>query len=199
MSPLAPLRPLRAFRPRRTLAFPFVVVLFPLLWFVMREAGIGAVGRPVTDVLPQVVALTAVALAVSYTLAVLADAAVIPDAEMVPSRARPLVSPSNRTIATFAAVSLALVAYIVASSVVAFPGWFDALASAVGVVVGWPLLLIVLATFAVGNAVPALQDAFAIQVALVAVGVALSATWLFLLSGWLARLVVPGDVARTGP
>lgn len=196
---MSSLVPLRALRPRRTLAFPFVVVLFPLLWFVLREAGIGAVGRPVTDVLPRIAALAAVALTVSYTLAVLVDAAAVPDAESVPPWARPLFTPSNRALATFAAVSLALVAYIVAGSLVAFPGWFDALASAVGVVVGWPLLLVVFATFAVGNAVPALQDAFAIQVALVGTGVALSATWLFLLSGWITRLVVPGDGARTGP
>ncbi|QLG29289.1 hypothetical protein HUG10_17895 [Halorarum halophilum] len=186
-------------RPRRTLALPFVLVSFPLLWFVMREAGIGAAGRPVTDVLPRVVALATVALAVSGVVAILVDAALDIESESVPSWVRPLVSPSNGALATFTAVSLALAVYIVAGSLVALPGWFDALASAIGVVIGWPLLLVVLGTYAVGNAVPTLQDAFAIQVALVAAGVALSAAWMLLLSGWLAGLIVPGDAVRTGP
>ena len=189
--------PIASLRPRRNLAFPFVLVSFPLLWFVMRDADISGVGRPVTDVLPRVAGLSVAALVVSYAVAVLLDAVLDLEAESVPGWARPLARPSDGSLATFASVTLALGAYIVAGSAVTFPGWFETLASAVGVVLGWPLLLVVLGTVAVSNAFVPLP--ISVEIVLVALGVSISAAWLFLLSGWLAGLLKSESATRTGP
>lgn len=186
-------------QPRRSLAVPFVVVLYPLLWLVVRHAEISAVGQPITDTLPQVLTLTASAVVISYATAVMVATVLSLEAESVPAWSRILVAPSNATLALVSVLSLALGAYIVASSIVGFPQWFDTAASIVGLVLGWPLILSILGMYAVSNAFPALQIPFGIELLVGMFGIALSVVWLFLLSGWITALVpptVPGATTR---
>ena len=177
-------------RPRRSVAFPFVVVLYPLLWLVVREFEISAVGQPVTNALPQVLGFAAAAVVISYVVAALVASVFIPEPGSAPAWARTLVNPSNATLAVVGVLSLALGAYITTSSVAEFPQWFDTAASLVGLVVGWPMVASILGSYTIGNAFPALQT-FTVELLFTMFGVALSAVWLFLLSGWITALVPP--------
>ena len=175
-------------RPRRSLAFPFVVLAYPLLWLVVRTTEITAVGQPLTTNLHLVLALTTGAIGASYFGAALLVALVPVDVTAVPPWARPLVAPSYATLGVILAFSLALGAYISAASVVAFPNWFDTAASIVGFVIGWPMILGMLGVYALGNAFPALQIPFVVEFLVALCGVALSAIWVFLLASWLTAL-----------
>lgn len=177
-------------RPQRSMAFPFVVVLYPLLWLVVQEFEITTVGQPITNVLPQVLGFAAAAVVTSYIVAALITSVLIPESGSIPTWARTLVNPSNATLAVVSVLSLALGAYIITSSVVAFPRWFDTAASLVGLVIGWPMITFILGSYAMGNAFPALQT-FTGELLIGMFGVALSAIWLFLLSGWITDLVPP--------
>lgn len=177
-------------RPRRSLAFPFVVVLYPLLWLVVREFEISAVGQPVTNAFPQVLGFAAAAVVISYTVAALVATVLIPEPGSTPVWAQTLVNPSNATLAVVGVLSSALGTYIATSSVAEFPQWFDTAASLVGLVVGWPMVASILGSYAVSNAFPALHT-FTVELLFGMFGVALSAVWLFLLSSWITRLVPP--------
>lgn len=178
-------------QPRRSLAVPFVVVLYPLLWLVVRGAEVTAVGRPITETLPQVLGLTAIAVIISYSTAVLVATVLPLGADSVPAWARSLVTPTNATLTLVSVFSLALGAYIIASSMVELPQWFDSVASITGLIIGWPMMLLILGSYALGNAFPAFQNAVVAHLLIGMFGVALSAVWLFLLSGWITGLVPP--------
>ena len=177
-------------RPRRSQALPFVVVLYPLLWLVVREFEISAVGQPVTDALPQVLGFAAAAVVISYAVAALVATVLIPEPGSVPAWARALVNPSNATLAVVSVLTLALGAYVATSSVAEFPQWFDTAASLVGLVVGWPMVASIFGSYAIGNAFPALQT-FAVELLLGMFGIALTAVWVFLLSSWITGIVPP--------
>ena len=178
-------------QPQRELAFPFIVALYPLLWLIVRSTEISAVGQPITDTYPQVVAFTVVAVMISYVIAVLATTVLPVDSGSNPAWFQSLFTPSNRTLAIVSILSLALGAYIVTSSVVAFPQWFDTTASIAGFVLGWPMMLSILGTYAIGNAFPAFQNAFAAQLLIGMFGTALTATWIFFLASRVAAFVPP--------
>lgn len=176
-----------AVRPHRSLAFPFAVALFPLLWFVVRDAGIDASTGSVNPT--RALALAAVAVVVSYLAAVAVVATLGIRRGPVPAWATSLLRPSNATLAVFGAISLALGGSVVVASLVALPQWVESAAALVGVVLGWPLVVVYAGTVAVGNAVGT-RPSFAVEAVAVGVGVALSASWLFVLSGWLAAVLV---------
>lgn len=180
-------------RPVRRLAFPFVVVLYPLLWFVLRDAGIAASGQPAPAVLPQTLALALTAVVVSYIVAVAVAAMLASEPGSASGWTRQLLFPSDGALVTFTAVSVALGAFIVVGSAFAFPGWFETVATVVGGVIGWPLIVVYGGTIVVENALGG-QSA-AVEFVAVGIGVALSVAWLFLLSGWIAAIVRRTDSA----
>lgn len=181
-------------RPNRRLAFPFAAVLYPLLWFVARDADIAAsVGSAHPT---RTLGLAAVSVVASYVLAVLAAAvAATLDSRRgsVPTWTRPLVRPSDATLAVFAGVSLAL-GYAVFSGVpLGHSGWLSPVARLLGAVVGWPLVVSYAAAVAASDALGV--SSFAAEAAAVVLGVGLSVAWLFVLSGWLVALLGGRSVA----
>lgn len=80
-------------------------------------------------------------------------------------------------------VSSALGIYIVGRTI---PQWIDIVAVPTGVVLGWPLLLVV-GSIAIVNAFG--QQFAVIEFVAVAVGVALSVAWMFFLFGWFTDTV----------
>lgn len=171
-------------RPRRRMVFPFATVLSPCLWFIYRDATVTASGRSAANVFPQAIAFAAGAVILSYVIATAIAAIAATEEQPLPRWKRWLFAPSNQVIGLFASVALAFDIYIVAGTV---PRWFDVVAVPVGVVVGWPLMLLVVGSIAVVNAFG--QQFAVIEFVAVAVGVALSVAWLFLLFGWLTDAV----------
>lgn len=170
--------------PRRQLAAPFLASLSVCLWFLNREAGIRAArDAPVGWLVVAV--LAAVALAGSYAVALLV-APRLPHPRSLPAPLRPLVAPANTTLAGVAAVSAGLGVYVFAS--LSFPTPLSTVASAVGVLLGWPVLLAVLASIVLSNAVAPGGFGSGPEFATVALGVAVSVLWWFVLVGGLVRL-----------
>lgn len=177
-------------RPRRHLVFPFVLALYPSLWFVFRDLDIRSGAGFAPSLFIRTLALLVGAVLVSYAFAVVASELLNVRPESVPSWARRFVAPSNATLAVFSTISLAIGTYAVAGSVVSLPNWLDTVAMGIGIVVGWPVFVVVLLAFAVGNAVGGGLP-LVVQSLFVVVGIALSTTWLFVLSGWLAAVTTP--------
>ena len=173
------------FSPRRSLVAPFLGALAPLLWFLNREAAIraatGAAMQPAV-----VVGLAAVAVACSYIVGA-ALAPRLPDASSLPSPLRSLVAPSDATLALVGVVTAALSAVVFAS--LSFPSPLDTVASAVGVVVGWPALLAVLGAIVFGGLLGPSGVAAVVEAGLIGVGISLSMLWLVVLAGQVTRLV----------
>lgn len=177
-------------RPRRRLALPFLVFVFPLLWVTVRGTSV-ARGPPPTRAPGSTLAFVAAAVVGSYLLAAVEVTVLAGATESWPRWARRLLEPSDAALGWTAAISLALAAYVGGSSLVTFPAWVETVARGAGLVVGWPLVVTTLATYAVGNAVPGGLP-FTAQVLATMVGVALSAVWIVVLSTWLAARVAPG-------
>lgn len=169
-----------ALHPRRRLAVPFLLVGYPLCWLVVRTVGLTAAARPAGAALLRAAAFTIVAVVVAYLVAV----AVTP---RVPDRWTP--DPAPATLRVAGGLTLALATYVVVASVVTLPQWVDAPARVAGVVLGWPLAVVTLATYAVGNAVPVTQDVPGGPLLASLLGAALTAGWVLLLSDLLVRLL----------
>lgn len=185
---------LSALRPHRMLAFPFAVVLSPLLWFVFRDADIATASGSANPV--QTLGFAAIAVVVSYVVAVGVVVALGPRHGSASDWVQSLIRPSNATLAVFAVISLALGVYVFGGAIVTFPQWLDSAAAVLGLVLGWPLVVCYAGTIALGNTLGT-QLPFAVEAVVVALGIALSATWLFVLSGWVAGLFgVSASVAR---
>lgn len=175
-------------RPRKSLAFPLLVVLYPLLWLVVRATGTYANAQPVSDSLPEVVVLTAGAILVSYAVAVVVDVVLLPDAESVTAWIRRLLDPSTGTIVLASIVTIGLAAYFGASSLgVAFPSWLAPAERGVGLILGWPIAGSILVVYFVSNTLP-LQIPPAVQLLAVSLGAAFTAAWLFLLASGVSTL-----------
>lgn len=177
-------------RPDRRHVFPFLVVGFPTLWFVYRETPVRIVdGRRVTTPLPRTLALAAVALAASYVVAVLV-ASTIGRRENGGSWRGLLLAPTDGTLVALLALWAVLVGYVALDATVDLPSR----AELVVVPLLWPLLVAILATHVLGDAVPALR-AFEVRAAFAVVGLAASAAWTFLLSTAIAR-ALSGPLTR---
>ena len=170
--------------PRRALTAPFLVVLYPLCWVIYR-GGPGlewlAAGGGRWQILPLLGAVL-----VSYGVAV-AVAPRLPAPASLPGPLRPLVAPADATMALVGVVSAALGVFVFAS--ISFPSPLDTVASAVGVLVGWPALLSVLGSIVFARMLSPGGLSYGVELAFVAGGVSLSALWLVVLSGLLVRLV----------
>ncbi|WP_423743196.1 hypothetical protein V5735_08850 (plasmid) [Haladaptatus sp. SPP-AMP-3] len=170
-------------RPRRALAFPFVAVLYPLLWFIIRDADIAA-AYGVSGVVPRALGFAVGAVVVSYVVAVAVVELVDGDADSASTWRRWLFAPSNRALALFAVVSLLLGVQLL--DVTTTPVWLRDAERLLGVVVGWPLLVTYLGGFGLSVL---LGESLAVQFVAVAVGVSLSVVWLFVLFGWFTDAV----------
>lgn len=170
---------LSSVRPQRSHVFPFAVTASALLWFVNRDAEISGIA-------PRTVALGVASVAIGYLLAVLVVAAVNPDGTRS-GIARTLFSPSNETLAVFAMVSLSLGGYAV-TGFPFLPGELDFAVRLVGLVLGWPIIVVSVASVVVGNAFGG-RPPFAIEAVAVGFGVACTTAWVFLLSGWVTDAV----------
>ena len=183
-----------ALQPNRALAFPFAAVLSVLLWFLNRDVGI-RLGRADLAVNWSRVALLAVLAVVgSYVVAALVVAGLDGTGRRAPAWTSPLVSPSAATLIVFAAISASLGVYLVGGSVASVPNWVDLVATPVGVVVGWPVLVAVLASYAIGNALGS-DLPLLVEAGIVTVGIVVAVAWVFLLSSWFVTLS-DGIVAR---
>ncbi|WP_231184747.1 hypothetical protein [Haladaptatus sp. DYF46] len=170
-------------RPRRALAFPFVAVLYPLLWFIVRDADV-TTAYGVSGVVPRTLGFVTGAVVVSYVVAVVVVEVVEGDSDSASTWKRWLFAPSNRALALFAVVSLLL--WIQLLDVTTTPVWLRDVERLLGVAVGWPLM----AAYLVGFGLSVLfRGSLGVQFAAVAVGVSLSVAWLFVLFGWFADAV----------
>ena len=177
----------------RAAVLPFAVALYPQLWFVNREVGIAVAttNRPEAVIRLQAVESAAIAMATSVIFAVVVAAAARSASGWLPPWTGPLFRPSNGAVAVFVVVSFAFWAIVIALPPMALPpGWSDVL----GLLFSWPLLVLYVGMVFLGNAFFG-EPSMPVQFAVVGVGVALSAVWLFLASGWIAARVVPGDRA----
>ncbi|KAB1193216.1 hypothetical protein GJR96_07060 [Haloferax sp. MBLA0076] len=178
----------RPVRPHRRLLFPFVVVLFPLLAFVYRDAGVRIVdGQQVNTPLLRTLTLTVTAIAVSYTIAIAVARAVGERSKRDSAWTWMLFHPSNGTIAILGILWSLIVGYVALNSAVTLP---PEASLVVGIPLAWPLFILVLLMYAIGNAFPVFQASFAAQAAFVAIGYALTSAWLFLFSTWIASTVL---------
>ena len=170
--------------PRRRLAAPFLAALYPLAWVVYR----GGPGLEWASPEPGLALTLPVlgAVLVSYAVAVLV-APRLPGPQSLPVVLQPLVTPSNATLGLVGMVSVAVGSFVFAS--LSFPSPLDTVASAVGVLVGWPALLAVLASIFVSNVFAPGGLGYGVEFGFVALGVSLSALWLFVLAGGVVRLV----------
>lgn len=165
---------------RRRLAVPFFLVVYPLCWLVVRAVGLTAVARPTTATVLQAGGLTVGAVVVGYLVAV-AVTALVPD--------RWTLDLSPLALALAGTVTLALATYVVVSSLVGLPQWVDTPARVAGLLLGWPMAVVTLATYAVGNAIPAVRDVVALRLLASLAGATLTAGWVLLLSDWVAAVV----------
>lgn len=171
--------------PRR-LAASLAVAAYPALWFVYRDAATAASSNEQATALPLgpvveggsgIVVGAAAGTVLGLTLWFVAGS--------LPAWARPLSTPPNRTLGAFVGLSLAFWLGIALGLPDPFANWGRL---AFEVVFLWPAVLAYLAVILVGNAVVG-EPSVGIQFFVVGVGMALSAAWLLLLSGWLATTV----------
>lgn len=174
-------------RPRRELVFPGTVVLFPLLWFVQRDAGIRAAVEQYDTAPPRTFVLALAAVVVSYAVAVVVVAALGSEDEPRSRWAGVVFRPSNGALAAL----VVLWSVVGAHAVLAPTALSAGTELIVNVLFLWPLLVTILVTYAVGNAVPALQS-FALEAAMTVIGCALSAVWLFLVANTIATALPIG-------
>jgi hypothetical protein len=170
--------------PRRRLAAPFFATLSPLAWVVYRGGPGLEWASPEPG--PMLVPLLFGAALVSYAVAVVV-APRLPELSGLPVPLRPLLAPSNTTLAVVADASVAVGVYVFAA--ISLPSPLDTVASVVGVLLGWPALLAVLASIVLGNVFAPGGLGYGVEFAIVALGVSLSALWLFVLAGGVVRLV----------
>lgn len=174
------MNPKDAFRPRRSLVLPLLVLAVPTLYFVYRDA---AIGCPPSQTCLELAHLgsAAAGLTVAYLVASVALASADPDALADRSAlARIALRPTDRTLAVLAILVAGLATYLVGSAAATIPGWLDAALTPVGLLVGLPLLVVTAVLFALGNAVG--EPSLAVQSAVVAVGLAATGAWLFVLA-----------------
>lgn len=187
-------------RPHRGLVFPFVVLIAPQLWFLGREVGIATATteQPLASISLQAAASVVVAVIVSTIATVIAVVGTRRIwGESPPSWAGVLLRPTDGALAVFAAIAMAIGVYVLAGSLLPLPQWLTTATAPVGWVLGWPLVVLYGGLVVVGNAFAG-EPPLAVEFVIVGVGVALTVTWLFFLSGWIAsRMLASNSTAAT--
>lgn len=95
--------------------------------------------------------------------------------------------PDDATLATLAGIVAAVDAYLLLSLADAVPPAVEGLATPLGLLLGLPLVAVQLAVVAAGNAL--VEPPSGVGLLVVAVGVALSAAWWYVLAAGAGRLV----------
>lgn len=170
-------------RPRRSAAAPLLATLFPLLWLLNRERSLGDRGMAPDPASAAALAVGAVLVA-AVVAALLAPR--LPAPSSVPGHLRPIVAPADATLAIVGAFSAALGVFVLIG--VPVPSPLGPIVSVLGVLLGWPLYLAWTAAVAVGNALLPRSAYFPAELFASVAGAALSALWLFVLAGWIARV-----------
>lgn len=119
--------------PDRAMVFPFAAVLFPVLWFVYRDAT-GVEG--IANSLPRLLGSVAAAVVVSYVVAGIASAAIGPASESASGSLKPPFAPSNATIAAVTFLSALLGTSLFADAIVDVSRWLTTVLAPFGVAVG---------------------------------------------------------------
>jgi hypothetical protein len=173
---------------------PFLVAWYPLCWLLVRVVGPRGTGDPTTVRLLRagLLAVGAAGVAGAAAVAVVAVADAI--AVRVPAVRRTarwgrVADPPTGTLRVAGLVTLGLASYVVASSLVALPGWVDGPARVAGLLLGWPLAVTTLVTTAVGNAIPAVRASFGLRLLASLAGAALTACWILFVSDRIAAVV----------
>lgn len=175
---------LTALSPRRELVFPLLVFAFPTLYFVYRDAQFCASSGGCLEHLGYAVA----GIGVSYLLAVgvLALADGLLGAES--GYARLALRPSDGTLVVTGALVGGIAVYGVLSLVGAVPPWLDSVLAPIGLVVGFPFAAAVAGMTLLGSAVGR-EPSMVVQFGVVAVSLALTGAWVFLLATGTAGLL----------
>ena len=160
---------------------PLLVLAVPTLYFVYRDA---AIGCPPGQTCLELAHLGAAAggLTIGYLVASVALAVV--DADALADRsalARVAFRPTDRTLAVLALLVGGLVAYLAGSAAATIPGWLDGALAPVGLLVGLPFAVAYVAMTLVGSAL-GYEPSLAVQSVVVAVGLAATGAWLFVLA-----------------
>ncbi|MFD1567498.1 hypothetical protein [Halolamina litorea] len=176
--------------PRRAAA-PLLAALFPLLWLLNRERSLGAAG--IAPDLLRTALLVVAAVVVAVTVAAVLTPR-LPEPSSLPGPLRPIVAPADAVLAIVGTLTAALGLFVLLG--ILLPSPLDPVAVALGVLLGWPLSLTWSLTVVVGNALLPASAYFPAELLATVLGTALSALWLFVLAGWLARLVGREAVQR---
>ena len=179
---------LAAFRPRRELVLPVLTAAFPILYFVYRDASMAcasAIGCPSLEHLGYAVAGLAASYLFAVTLVALVDVRALAAERPY---ARIAFRPTDGTLLALAALVGGVAAYGLATLVATVPPWLDALLTPVGLVVGLPFAAGFAAMTLVGSAIET-EPSMAVQLAGVAVSLALTGAWVFLLATGTAGLL----------
>lgn len=180
-----------AVRPRRELVLPFLMAGFPILYFGYRSHASASAGCPSGNGCfgPGHAGFALAGFAVSYLLAVALVALVGGRALAIEyASARLAFQPDDETLVVLVAVVGAVALYGFATLAVGVPAWLDRVLTPVGLVVGLPFVAIFAGTTLVGSAV-GVEPSLAVQSAVVAVSLALTAAWVFLLATGIAGLL----------
>jgi hypothetical protein len=173
-------------RPTRSHVLPFLMALFPLLWWVHRGAHTAAV-RPSGEALSLTAVATAVAgrVLLSYlcgvAVATLSGVRTTPPSNRY---IRAVFFPTDRTLRVLAVLLGAIGVYFVTALLTPIPPMIDDALTPFGVALGWPLFVAVLGLYAVGNAIGTVP--LAVQGLVVAGTLSLIAVWVFTLATWLS-------------
>ncbi|MGM0590974.1 MAG: hypothetical protein ACQETI_04975 [Halobacteriota archaeon] len=178
--------------PHRSHVAPLLATLFPLLWFVLRDATAPATGSlDATNVAlapGRYAGYVLGSLSLSYVVAVVVVAAVTGrDSGVWSGRvARLVFCPSNRTLSVLGVILAGIAAYFSARLLAPIPSVVDALLTPVGLVLGAPLVVAVAVLVAVGNLFPPAQS-LAVRSVGIAVALAVTALWVLLVATWVGR------------
>lgn len=172
--------------PHRSLVFPFVVLLYPLLYFIGGETGLISPYESVSETPIRILALIMGAVVVSCVFSIVLVAALGVRTGTVTGWEHLLFRPSERVMGIFLLIALIPPAYFFAGLVVDLPPWTEL---AIGIPFAWPAFVVLIGMYAVENA--GLTLPYLAQILIIGLGISLSVAWMFLLANWFATGTLP--------
>ena len=168
--------------PRRARALPFLMLAYPTFWLLAGRTCPTPSGalEPCRLGSPLRFTVTLVASLAGCYVAVAAGTAAARRAGLslpLPARLRRTLRPTPRTLAGAGAVTLGWWTYVLVGDAAAVPGVVETALTLLGAAVLFPAVAVWVALVAAGNV--AGEPAFAVQQAVVAVGFALDAAWVW--------------------
>jgi hypothetical protein len=177
------MRLLAALRPRPALIVPAAVVAAPLVYFVLRDGGLGGRGHLGLDHLLLCVGSLVVGWLAAGGLFTLVNPT---DSAVSGWLGRAVVAPTTPTVALFVAAMVGAAGTLVAIATAGLPGVVTTILTPVGFLLGLPLVACYTLVVAVGNAVGR-EPSLLWQSLAVGLGVALSVLWTAVLSAAVVR------------